>query len=108
MRTNSKIKIKKGDLVVVKVGKDRGKQAKVEKVLQQDRKVLLPAINQYKKHKKSQGKDKPGEILTLSRPLPVANVAIICPKCKQESRVGFRFEGAKKVRVCRKCDADIN
>jgi large subunit ribosomal protein L24 len=102
------MKIKKGDTVVVTVGRDRGKQGKVERVYANPEAVLLPGINQYKKHRKSQGENRPGEILTLSRPLMVAKVALICPKCKQQTRVGYKFVNEKKLRVCRKCDADID
>lgn len=101
------MKLKKNDTVKVMTGKDNGRQGKVDKVFLDEGKVLIQGINQYKKHMKPQGENKPGEILTLSRPLPVANVALVCTKCKQVTRVGYRFEGAKKIRVCRKCEADI-
>ncbi|OGD00139.1 50S ribosomal protein L24 [Candidatus Amesbacteria bacterium RIFCSPHIGHO2_01_FULL_47_34] len=104
----TKLKIKKGDTVVVSIGKDKGRQGKVERIILKEAKVLLPGINQYKKHRKPQGESRPGEILTLDRPLPVANLALICPKCKQPTRVGYRFDGAKKLRVCRKCEQDID
>lgn len=101
------MKVKRGDLVKVTVGKDRGKESKVEKVYLADQKVLLLGINQYKKHQKPKGEGRPGEIVTASRPLPVDNVALVCPKCKQLTRVGYRFLETKKVRVCRKCGGDI-
>lgn len=93
---------------MVMSGKDKGKPGKVERVFSSEDKVLVPNINQYKKHRKPQGEGRPGEILTLSRPITVANVALVCPKCKQPTRVGYRIDGDKKVRVCRKCDADID
>jgi large subunit ribosomal protein L24 len=102
------MKLKKNDNILVTAGKDKGKSGKIEKVFTQESLVLIPNVNQYKKHRKPQGEGKPGEILTLSRPLPVGNVALVCPKCKQPTRVGFRFDKEKKVRVCRKCDADID
>jgi large subunit ribosomal protein L24 len=104
---SSKIKLKKGDLVVVTVGKDKGRQAKIERVFPKDGTVLLPGLNQYKKHRKKQSQDRPGEILTLSRPYLVAKVALVCPKCKQQTRIGWRSVGEKKVRFCRKCDQTI-
>jgi large subunit ribosomal protein L24 len=102
------MKIKKGDTVIISAGKDRGKQGSVERVFVKEGTVLIPGLNVYKKHKKSQGENKPGEILTLSRPYVISKVAVICPKCKQQTRVGYKWEGDKKVRVCRKCDAVIN
>lgn len=101
------LKIKKGDLVRITVGRDSGREGKVEKVEAKAQTLLLPGLNQYKKHKKPQGEGRPGEIVTLSRPVKVANVALICPKCKQPTRVGYTFEGGKKVRVCRKCEEKI-
>jgi large subunit ribosomal protein L24 len=102
------MKIKKGDTVVVTSGKDRGKQGKVERIYVETGAVLIPGINEYKKHRKPQGENRPGEILTLNRPLQLSKVALVCPKCKQPTRVGYRFDGEKKVRVCRKCDVDID
>lgn len=102
------MKIKKGDTVIIAAGKDRGRQGQVARVFAKDGTILVPGLNQYKKHKKSQGENKPGEILTISRPYNAAKVVLVCPKCKQQTRVGFRWENEKKVRVCRKCDAVIN
>jgi len=101
------MKIKKGDNVAVTVGKDRGRQAKVETVNTKAATVYLAGINQYKKHKKPQAGGQPGEIVTLSRPVKLANVALVCPKCKQITRVGFRQTGEKKLRICRKCEMEI-
>lgn len=101
------MKIKKGDLIRVTAGRDRGREAKVEKVYPADSLVLVPGVNQYKKHVKPQGEGRPGEVVTLSRPLSLGKVALVCPKCKQITRVGYRFDKDKKVRVCRKCDQDI-
>ena len=102
------MKIKKGDTVIITGGKDRGRQGKVEKVFPKNRTVLIPGINQYKKHRKKAGPDRPGEIITLDRPVSLAKIALICPKCKQPTRVGFTAVGDKKSRVCRKCNTEIN
>ncbi len=101
------MKIKKGDTVIVTTGKDKGRQAKVEKVFLSAGTILVPGLNQYKKHRKPQGENTPGEIITLSRPYDVSKVALICPKCKQQTRVGYKILDNKKQRVCRKCDATI-
>ncbi len=102
------MKLHKGDKVLVTAGKDRGRTGMVERVWADKGKVLVPGMNQYKKHRKAQGKKSPGEILTLSRPLAIGNVAIVCPKCKQPTRVGYRIINDKKIRVCRKCDMEID
>ena len=104
---NHQIKLKKGDNVVVTVGKDRGRQVKIERVFRKKGTVLLPGLNQFKKHRKPQGQDKPGEILTLSRPLEVSKVSLVCPKCKQPTRIGWRLINDKKIRFCRKCEQSL-
>lgn len=92
---------------MVTVGKDRGRSGVITRVWPKDEAVLVEGLNQYKKHvKPAQGR--PGEILTLSRPYNVSKVAMVCPKCKQITRVGYRFHNEAKVRVCRKCDSDID
>lgn len=100
------MKIRKGDTVVVLSGKDRGKQGKAERVFPKDGTVLVPGVNQYKKHVKKQN-DRPGEVVTISRPILVSRIAVVCPKCKQQTRVGYQLTAGKKVRVCRKCDMTI-
>jgi len=102
------MKIKKGDNVIVTVGKDRGRTGRVERVFPQRQLVLVPGLNEYKRHRKPQGQDRPGEIATISRPLATSKVAIVCPKCKQPTRVGYRLDGAKKIRICRKCNNDLD
>lgn len=102
------MKIKKGDMVKVTAGKDKGREGKVERVDRKDSTVVLPGINQYKKHRKKTGPDRPGEIITLDRPVRMANIALICPKCKQPTRVGFITANNKKSRICRKCDTIID
>ncbi len=100
------MKIKKNDTIVVSKGKDRSRQGKVTRVWLKESRVLVEGLNQYKKHiKPTQGR--PGDLVTISRPLDVSKVALICPKCKQATRVGYRFQDNKKLRVCRKCNSDI-
>jgi len=101
------MKIKKNDTIVVSVGKDNGRQGKVTRVFLKQTRILVEGVNQYKKHiKPTQGR--PGDLVTISRPLDVSKVALICPKCKQPTRVGYRFQDGKKMRVCRKCNMDID
>lgn len=101
------MKIKKNDTIVVSKGKDRGREGKVTRVFLKLSRVLIEGVNQYKKHiKPTQGR--PGDLVTISRPLDISKVALICPKCKQATRVGYRFQDAKKLRVCRKCNSDID
>lgn len=102
------MKFKKGDTVLVTAGKDKGKQGKAVKILPRSRRIIVEKANIYVKHIKPRGKERPGQILKRERPLTVANVALLCPKCKQRTRVGYKIDRAgKKVRICRKCQGEI-
>ncbi len=93
---------------MITAGKDRGRSGRVEKVLPQKDMVVIPGINEYKKHRKPMGQDRPGEIVTLVRPISASKVSIVCQKCKLVTRVGYRLEADKKIRVCRKCGNDLD
>lgn len=101
------MKIIKGDTVKVVRGKDSGKSGKVEKILSKEQKVLVVGVNQYKRHMKARSQTQPSEIVTLTKPLPVANIAVVCPKCHQPTRVGYVIEKEEKYRVCKKCKQRI-
>jgi large subunit ribosomal protein L24 len=101
-----KSKIRINDNVAITKGKDLGKTGKVLQVLVEKRKVVVENINQYKKHQKPVGKNK-GGILTITKPLSIANVALVCPSCKKKTRVGFEIKAGVKSRICKKCQAVI-
>ncbi len=101
------MKIKKGDEVKIVKGKDKGKTGKVEKVLPKEDMVLIPNVNLYKRHLKARSEKQPSEIVTLTKPLPLENVLLVCPKCHRPTRVGYKLEKDAKVRVCRKCGKEI-
>lgn len=102
------MKIKTGDTVQIVRGKDAGKSGKVEKVYEKERTVLVENVNQYKRHLKARSQTQPAEIITITKPLPVANVQLVCPKCKKLTRVGYMTEKNEKVRICRKCEGRLN
>jgi large subunit ribosomal protein L24 len=101
------MKLKKGDLVTVVRGKDNGKTEKITKVFSKEGKVLVDGVNQYKRHVKGRMQGQKSEIITLTKPLPVSNVQLVCPKCKKLTRIGYKFLKDEKVRICRKCSAEI-
>lgn len=103
-----KCKLKKGDLVRVLAGKEKGKEGKIEKVLYQTGKVLLPTLNKAKKHVRAQGEGKPGGILEIAQPLLLSKVALMCPKCHRPTRVGFRVVDGQSLRLCKKCQQLID
>lgn len=98
------MKLRKGDEVKVVRGKDKGKTGKIEKVFSQVSKVVVEGANQYKRHMKAKSQNQQSEIITITKPLPVANVQLLCPKCHVLTRVGFMIESGKKKRICRKCE----
>ena len=99
------LKLQKNDEVKIVRGKDKGKTGKVERVLPKEKKVLIPGVNEFKRHQKGRMKGQRSEIITIVKPLPVSNVKLLCPKCHQPVRVGFTLEKDKKVRICKKCNA---
>ncbi|MDP2649578.1 MAG: 50S ribosomal protein L24 [bacterium] len=103
---NSKIKVqkfRKGDEVKVVVGKDKGKTGKIEKIFPKLGKVLVSGVNQFKRHLKAKSQTQKSEIITITKPLTVSNLALVCPKCHLTTRVGFLLEENKKNRICKKC-----
>jgi large subunit ribosomal protein L24 len=101
------MKIKKGDKVKVTAGRDKGREGKVEKVYKKAETILIEGINQYKRHVKKNEKMPQGGIIDVPRPMLAAKVALICPKCGKLTRIGYKVEKNKKVRICRKCESKI-
>lgn len=98
-------KIKKGDQVQILAGKDQGKSGTVEKVDPKKGKVAVSGLNMFKRHVRKYGQIE-GGIIEILKPLNISNVALVCPKCKKATRVGFDLTNGKK-RVCKKCKAVV-
>ena len=94
-------KIKKGDRVVVLTGKDKGRQGQVLQVLPKENRVLVSGVNMVKRHTKPSQGDPNGGIKNKEATLHISNVAYL-DKGGQPTRVGFRVDGDKKVRVAKK------
>lgn len=101
------MKLKIGDEILVVSGREKGKKGKIEKTLPKEAKVVVTGINLYKKNKKASGSNQKAGIIDIIKPLPVANVAFVCPKCKLPARIGFVIKNDSKSRVCKKCDQII-
>jgi len=95
------MRIKKDDMVIVLTGKDKGKKGKVLKAMPKKNKVLVEGINMQTKHQK-QTRTAAAEIKHQEGPLDISNVMLIDSKTKQPTRVGYKMEGDKKVRVAKK------
>jgi large subunit ribosomal protein L24 len=102
-----KLKIKKGDTVKVLQGKDRGKTGTVLHAHPEIQKVTVEGLNMAKKRMRPRKQNEKGQTVSIARPLPIGNVALVCKSCGKATKVGYRIEGTEKYRVCRKCDARV-
>lgn len=101
------MKIIKGDNVKVTAGKDRGKTGAVSAAFPTTGKIVVEGINVFKKNAKPKRQGEKGQLVEVSRPMFASKVQLVCPNCKQATRAGFRIEGSRKVRYCKKCKATI-
>ena len=102
------LKIKKGDRVKVLTGKDRGHEGEVMRVIPSTGKVIVDGANVAKKHQRATKATMQGGIIDKDMPLPVANVALICPVCGKTTRVGYKVDkDGTKARSCKKCGGEM-
>jgi len=94
-----KLKIKKGDTVIVLAGKNKGKKGKVLEVFPKDRKLIVERVNVAKRHQRA-SRDFQGGIIEKALPLCISKVMLVCPRCSEPTRVK-RKEGS---RVCGSCN----
>ena len=97
-----KFKIHKDDTVQVIAGKDKGKTGTVARVLTKKDAVIVTGVNIAKKAMKKRSQQDQGGIVEVEAPLHISNVALVCKKCGV-TRAGYKIDGDKKIRVCRKC-----
>ena len=101
----SKLNIKKGDTVMVISGKSKGKTGKVLEVSPKEGKVIVEKANIVTKHVKPRRQGEVGGRIEAEGPLYASKVQVICPKCKQPTRIGYKvLEDGTKVRVCKNKD----
>jgi large subunit ribosomal protein L24 len=113
------MKIRKGDLVHVLSGKDRGKQGRVLEARPKEQRVLVENLNMIKRHTRprpianpsrmGQQQIQPGGVIDKAAPMPISNVMLVCPTCNRPTRVGMVVKDVKggenrRVRVCRRED----
>ena len=91
-------KYKKGDEVIIKVGKDKGKVGKISKVINSTDRVVISGVNISKKHQKP-SQDSKGGIIDKEMPVHISNILAYDAKNKKSSKVGFKIEDGKKVRI---------
>jgi large subunit ribosomal protein L24 len=102
-----KMKLKKGDEVVVLAGKDIGKRGTISRVISEADRVIVDGVNMVKRHTKPRGQVMQGGIIDKEMPIHVSNVALLCKDCGK-TRIGYRIEAdGTKHRICRKCGAEV-
>jgi len=100
---NKKFRIRKNDTVQVLAGKDKGKRGAVVRIIPDKDAVIVAGVNIVKKAMKKRSQQDQGGIAEIEAPLNISNVAIVCKKCGRPVKIGYKIDGEKKVRVCRKC-----
>ncbi len=102
------MKLKKGDRVFVRAGKDRGKTGVIMRVLPEADKVIVEGVNVAKKHQKATKATMQGGIIDKDMPLPASAVSVISPADGKPTRVAYRFDDqGNKVRICARTKVDL-
>ena len=101
------MKLKKGDNVIVLSGNDKGKTGEVLEVIPKTQKIVVKGVNIRKKHVKPRKAGEEGGIIPSEFPIHSSKVALLCPKCGKATKIGYKIEDNKKVRICKKCGAEL-
>tara|TARA_B100000989_G_scaffold122508_1_gene90478 strand:- start:553 stop:870 length:318 start_codon:yes stop_codon:yes gene_type:complete len=102
----NKIKLKKGDEVIVLTGKDKGKTGKIVKVLPKQMKAIVSELNMVKKNQKPDN-NQPGGIIDKEMPLHISNLSFFDSEIKKGIKIGFRLENNKKIRINKSSGKEI-
>ena len=100
-------RIKKGDTVYVLSGKNKGKTGKVLRVWPVEQAALVERVNLMKHFDRRSQQNQAGGIVERESALPIAKLAIYCPKCQKPSRISFSVSGDTKQRLCRRCESAV-
>lgn len=101
------MRIKKGDNVKIMTGKDRGKVGAVMRAFPDKEQVIVDGLNTRHRHVRPRQSGKKGEVIQVSAPLSISNVQLVCGKCGKATRIGYNVMDAVKVRICKKCGAEV-
>ena len=101
------MKLKKGDIVLIIAGKDKGRKGKILRVLPDGEKIVVEGLNLRKKHVKPKRSGEKGQIIAVPVPFSSSNAKIICSKCGKAARIGYKMAEKKKSRICKKCNQEI-
>src|ERR1700728_1399175 len=102
------MRIHKGDQVIVRSGKDKGKKAEVIRAFPAQGTVILEGVNVAKRHAKPTRATQQGGVIDKFMPVQVSTVSLLCKSCDKPTRAGIQVEDdGDKVRICRKCGAKL-
>lgn len=101
------MKLKKGDIVKIISGNDKGKEGKILEVFPHEGRIMVDGVNMKKKHSKARRQGQKGERIEKPAPFFASRVMIVCGSCGKATRIGLRSEGGEKVRECKKCKGNI-
>ena len=101
-----KIKLRKGDEVIVLAGKDKGKTGKIVKIIPKQMKAIVSEINRVKKNQKPDN-NQPGGIIDKDMPLHISNLAFYDPELKKGTKIGYKLNNDKKIRINRSSGKEI-
>ncbi len=99
-------RLRKNDQVQVMTGKDRGKSGRVIKIDHAMGRAVVEGLNMVKKAMKKKGQQQQGGISSVEAAIHLSNLQLVCKKCGP-TRIGYKLEGERKVRVCRKCGGEL-
>lgn len=109
------MKIKKGDKIKILAGKDKNKTGKVLQIFVKEKKAVVEGLNLLIKHQRPKKQGEKGQRIQFPGPINISNLALICPKCNQATRIGYQIiksdnQKQKRIknRICQKCKEVIN
>ncbi|GLI36071.1 50S ribosomal protein L24 [Desulforhabdus amnigena] len=109
MEVQKKFRIKKNDTVMVIAGKDKGKSGKVLRLIPKKNRAIVEKLNMVKRHMRPGAHSRQGGILEREAPIEISNLMLICSKCTDPTRVGYKIlDDNRKVRYCKKCNEVID
>ncbi len=103
----AKFSIKKGDMVYVNAGNDKGKTGKVLSVSPKECRAIVEGVNMVSKHTKPNSKAPQGGIIKQEAPIHISNLNLIDPQSQKPTRVGYKMDGDKKIRYSKKSGEEI-
>ncbi|HEY40399.1 MAG TPA: 50S ribosomal protein L24 [Dehalococcoidia bacterium] len=101
--------IKKNDNVLIVAGKDKGKKGRVRFVYPKKNRILVEGVNFIKMHSRARAQVRQAGIIEREAPIHISNAMLVCSRCNQPVRVGFRrLDDGRRVRICRSCSEVID